>query len=50
MFGGSNGFGLGNLFGGGFQEIGSDFLINQFVPGGLNSKLEKDIYLSLLLS
>jgi hypothetical protein len=28
----------GNPFGGGFGELASDFAINSFVPGGLNSK------------
>lgn len=37
MFGGQGGFGGG--LGGGFQEMASDFAINQFVPGGLNSKI-----------
>ena len=34
MFGG----GFGNQFGGGIGEMASDWAINQFVPGGLNSK------------
>lgn len=39
MFGGQGGFGMqgGNPFGGGFGELASDWAINQFVPGGLNS-------------
>ena len=45
MFGGNSGFGTSSLFGGGLQEIGSDFLINRFVPGGLNGKHHKEIYL-----
>lgn len=28
----------GNPFGGGFAELASDFAINRFVPGGLNSE------------
>jgi len=35
MFGGQGGFG------GGLGEMASDFMINQFVPGGLNSKFKK---------
>ncbi len=35
-------FGGNNQFGGGMQEMASDFLINRFVPGGLNSKLTKN--------
>lgn len=39
MFGGHGGFGAygNNPFAGGFGELASDFAINQFVPGGLNS-------------
>jgi hypothetical protein len=37
MFGGQGGFG-GNPFAGGMQEMASDYMINQFVPGGLNGK------------
>ena len=38
-FGGQGGFGGGaNPFGGGMQEMASDYMINQMVPGGLNSK------------
>ena len=39
MFGGPGGFGLqgNNPFAGGFGELASDWAINQFVPGGLNS-------------
>ncbi|UJR11904.1 hypothetical protein I4U23_016082 [Adineta vaga] len=29
----------GNPFGGGFGELASDFAINRFVPGGLNSPM-----------
>lgn len=39
MFGGNGGYGMGGAFGGGMGEMASDFMINQFVPGGLNSKL-----------
>ena len=39
-FGGHGGLGGGlGGGGGGFQEMVSDFAINQFVPGGLNSKI-----------
>jgi hypothetical protein len=40
MFGGQGGFGGygNNQFGGGIGEMASDWAINQFVPGGLNSK------------
>ncbi len=44
MFGGNNGFG------GGIQEMASDFLINRFVPGGLNSELTKDFIFSSVLN
>lgn len=39
MFGGQGGFGMqgNNPFGGGFGELASDWAINRFVPGGLNS-------------
>jgi hypothetical protein len=36
MFGGQGGF--GNQFGGRIGKMASDWAINQFVPGGLNSK------------
>ena len=41
MFGGQGGFGMqgNNPFGGGIGELVSDWAINQFVPGGLNSTL-----------
>ena len=40
MFGGPGGFGLqgNNPFAGGFGELASDWAINRFVPGGVNSK------------
>ena len=40
MFGGYGGLGGygNNPFGGGFGELASDYAINRFVPGGLNSK------------
>ncbi len=41
MFGGPGGFGMNSPFGGGMQEMASDYLINRVVPGGLNSKLKK---------
>jgi len=45
MFGGHYGLGGGygnNPFAGGFGELASDFAINQFVPGGLNSKFKQN--------
>lgn len=49
MFGGSGGFGLqgNNPFAGGFGELASDWAINQFVPGGLNSTVSIFDFLSL---
>jgi hypothetical protein len=46
-YGGFGGGGYGNnQFGGGIGEMASDWAINQFVPGGLNSKFkQKNIYL-----
>jgi hypothetical protein len=41
-YGGFGGGGGGNPFGGGISELASDWAINRFVPGGLNSKLTKD--------
>jgi hypothetical protein len=41
-FGGYRGaYGNNNPFAGGFGELASDWAINQFVPGGLNSKFKQ---------
>lgn len=39
-YGGMGGYG-NNPFAGGFGEMASDWAINRFVPGGLNSKLKQ---------
>jgi hypothetical protein len=40
-YGGGGGYG-NNQFGGGIGEMASDWAINQFVPGGLNSKFKQN--------
>ncbi len=44
--GGFGAYGNNNPFAGGMSELASDWAINQFVPGGLNSKFT-NIYFSL---
>jgi hypothetical protein len=44
MFAGNNGFS------GAMQEMAADYLINRFVPGGLNSELTKDFIFSSVLN